>query len=378
MKTLHGEWAFLPEPLPPNLPISWPLAGLLSDADRAISELAGIGANLPNPRLLMGPFLRREAVLSSRIEGIVTTLPDLMKFEAAGNPLEQPPNIREVNNYVRALEYGLERLSELPVSLRLIREMHELLTDGVRGGDFTPGRFRESQNCIGPPGSTLRTATFVPPPPSEVPQVLDALESYIHGGAELPPLVRIALIHYQFETIHPFHDGNGRVGRLLIALLLCAEGLLPRPLLYLSDYFERNREEYYRRLLRVSQAGEWLEWIQFFLTGVVEQSHDASRRSRRLLDLREEYRERLQAATGSVLMMRIVDELFQTPTFLASRMARQLGVTIASVQRNVDLLVAHDILREVTGQQRNRVWIAWEVMAAIEMPQDAPQAIDRT
>ena len=285
IKTLQGYWAFVPDPLPPPLSLSWELAGKISEADRALSELAGVARTLPNPHLLIAPFIRREAVLSSRIEGTQASLSDLFFFEASGTIPSQVPDVQEVLNYVKALEYGLERLKDLPISLRLFREVHERLIDGVRGEHLTPGEFRHSQNWIGPPGCTLMDAVFVPPPELEMLEALSDLEKYLHTPSPLPLLIRLALFHYQFEAIHPFLDGNGRIGRLLLTFLLCAEGLLPQPLLYLSAYFERNRKLYYHLLLSVSHSGKWTDWIVFFLNGVAEQSRDAIKRSHQLMDL---------------------------------------------------------------------------------------------
>ena len=229
-----------------------------------MSELAGAARTLPNPHLLIGPFIRREAVLSGRIEGTQASLSDLFFFEASGAADPAVPDVREVSNYVKALEHGLARLDALPISLRLIREIHAKLMEGVRGEHLTPGEFRRSQNWIGAPGCTLMEAIFVPPPEEEMMECLGELEKYLHEPSALLPLVRLALVHYQFETIRPFLDGNGRIGRLLITLLLCAEGLLSEPLLYLSAYFERHRQDYYRCLLDVSHAGQWSHWISFF------------------------------------------------------------------------------------------------------------------
>ncbi len=274
--------------------------------------------------------------------------------------------MREVANYVTALEYGLGRLKDLPVSLRLIREMHERLMHGVRGEYMTPGEFRRSQNWIGPPGCLLMDATFVPPPVDEMKEALGELEKYLHAPSTLPPLVRLALIHYQFEAVHPFLDGNGRIGRLLLTLLLCAEGLLPQPLLYLSAYFERHRQEYYDLLLGVSQAGRWHDWVMYFLRGVAEQSQDAVKRSSRLLDLRQEYRQKLQSARASALLLQLVDELFSYPAISIARAAKRLDVTPRSAQLNVDRLMDEGILEEATGRKRNRVFIAPGIIRIIE------------
>lgn len=366
IKTLQGYWAFVPDPLPPPLIPSWELVRQISEADRSLSELAGVARTLPNPHLLIGPFIRREAVLSSRIEGTQASLSDLFFFEASGTVPPQVPDVQEVLNYVRALEYGLARLQELPVSLRLIKEIHERLMEGVRGEHLTPGEFRRSQNWIGPPGCTLMDAVFVPPPEAEMKEALSQLEKYLHNQSSLPPLVRLALFHYQFEAIHPFLDGNGRIGRLLLTLLLCAEGLLPQPLLYLSAFFERHRRDYYRLLLDVSQSGQWSEWITFFLRGVAEQSQDAIRRSNRLMDLWQTYRQRLQSARLSALLLQLVDELFSYPVITIAQAAERLNVTQRSAGLNIEKLVDEDILHETTGRQRNRIFVALEIIQIVE------------
>jgi Fic family protein len=366
INTRQGYWAFVPDPLPPVLDIDWQLASQLSEADRALSELAGIARTLPNPHLLIGPFIRREAVLSSRIEGTQAGLSDLLFFEASQLRNPQTPDVVEVANYVNALEYGLARLENLPLSLRLIREMHERLMKGVRGENLTPGEFRRSQNWIGPPGCALMDATFVPPPVDEMTKALGEFEKYLHAPPTFPPLVRSALIHYQFEAIHPFLDGNGRIGRLLLTLLLCREKLLPQPLLYLSAFFERNRQDYYRLLLSVSQAGNWIEWIRYFLRGIAEQSRDVVKRAHRLMELRETYRTKLQEARASALLLQLVDQLFSVPAITIAGLTKSLKVTARSAQLNVDKLIAAGILREVTGRERNRIFAAPEIIGVVE------------
>jgi len=361
-----GYWAFLPDPLEPALSLDIPLVGVLSRADRALSKLAGIARTLPNPHLLIRPFMRREAVLSSRIEGTQASLSDLFFFETA-HPVEPVvPDVREVANYVGALEYGIARLSDLPLSLRLIREMHKHLMQGVRGGTQTPGEFRRTQNWIGPPGCTLMDATYVPPPVDEMIEALGLFEKYLHNESQLPPLIRVALIHYHFEAIHPFLDGNGRIGRLLIALLLCSGGLLPQPMLYLSAYFERHRAQYYHLLLGVSQRGEWIEWIRFFLEGIEVQSLDAITRSDHLLTLWSAYRTRMQEARASGLLLGLVDQLFSYPAITTKKAAELLEVTQRSAQLNINKLVDAGILVEATGQKRNRVYVAQEIISTIE------------
>ena len=369
IKTAQDYWAFVPKPLPPALEIDWDLANTLSEADRSLSELSGVARTLPNPHLLIAPFVRREAVLSSRIEGTQAGFSDLLFFEAA--PSAKPPieDVKEVANYVSALEHGLARLKDLPVSLRLIREMHERLMHGVRGDSMTPGEFRRSQNWIGPPGCTLADAAFVPPPVAEMTQALSDFEKYLHEPPVLPPLVRLALIHYQFEAIHPFLDGNGRIGRLLITLLLCVEGLLPQPLLYLSAFFEHHRQEYYRLLMAVSQSGSWTPWIAYFLRGIAEQSSDAVKRANLLLSLRQRYREKMQSARSSALLLQMVDDLFSTPALDVSGASKRLNVTPRAAQLNVDKLIKSGILKEATGRRRNRIFVAAEIIDIIEAPE---------
>ncbi|WP_371879134.1 Fic family protein [Candidatus Chloroploca mongolica] len=339
--------AFIPDPLPPTLAMNTELVRALSDADRALGELAGLGRAVPSPSLLIGPFVRREAVLSSKIEGTQTEIADLYAYEAGQTYLPglrpTPPqdDIQEVLNYVQALDYGIRRLETLPIGLRLIRELHEKLMDGVRGKDATPGEFRQSQNWIGAPGSAVREARFVPAPPYELSSVLDALEKYIHTDPDkdYAPLLRLGLIHYQFETIHPFIDGNGRIGRLLISLLLHAWDLLPEPLLYLSAYFEHHRTTYYDLLLSVSTRGAWNEWLTFFLRGITEQSRDAARRAKQLQDLQSTWREQVATVTDSGLPLRVIDHLFQRPILTVRDVQDVLGVkSYHTAQKYVQVL----------------------------------------
>ena len=364
-----GYWAFVPHPLPPSFRWTPGLVAALSEADRALGELAGLGRSPPNPHLLIRPFLRREAVLSSRIEGTRASLSDLYAYEAVQLSLFEPSSdVREVYNYVRALEYGLERLRDLPLSLRLIREIHARLMEGVRGEYQTPGEFRLSQNWIGPPGSTPHDAPFVPPPVPEMWPALDAFERFLYAASVLPPLVRLGLIHYQFEAIHPFLDGNGRMGRLLITLLLCAWNLLPEPLLYLSAYFEAHRQTYYDLLLATSQAGKWEEWLAFFLRGVAFQSRDAVTRSGRLHDLRERLREQLQTARATARLLQVVDLLFAQPILTIRQVEAALDIDFTTAQRYVNQLEGAGLLREITGQARNRIYRADEVLRVIDEP----------
>lgn len=363
-------WAFYPVPLPPVLEWTNELVFALSQADSALGELKGLARNLANPHLLIAPFLRREAVLSSRIEGTQASLSDLYAYEAVQLPLlDRPEDVKEVYNYVAALEYGLERLKTLPISLRFIRELHAHLMKGVRGEEQTPGEFRRSQNWIGPPGCLLDSATFVPPPPPDMLEALHHLEAYLHAPPVLPPLLRLGLIHYQFEAIHPFLDGNGRVGRLLIVLLLCAWEVLPQPLLYLSAYFQRHREAYYAHLMAVSQRGEWEAWLCFFLQGIYTQAQDAIARSRRLLALRERYREQFQNQRTAARLLRVLDYLFTRPIVTIHGIAADLPeIDYQTASRYIYALEAAGVLHEITERARNRVYQADAILQAISAP----------
>jgi Fic family protein len=366
VKTAQDCWAYAPGPLEPLIEYDKQMVGRLSDADRALSELAGVARTLPNPHLLIGPFMRQEAVLSSRIEGTQASFSDLLYFEAASITEKRSPDVREVANYVRAMEHGLSRLEELPLSLRLIREIHAILMEGVRGNRSSPGEFRHTQNWIGPPGCSLMDATYVPPPTEEMMKALDALESYLNTDTESPPLIRLAMSHYQFEAIHPFLDGNGRIGRLLSVLQLVAGGLLPQPLLYLSAYFERNRREYYQLLLDVSREGAWKEWVMYFLDAIEVQSRDAIEKSDQLLALWRGYRGSLQHARASALLLQLVDHLFEYPAITNPSASRRLGVTQRSTQLNIEKLIDAGILEEITGQKRNRVYVARGIIGIVD------------
>lgn len=369
--------AFVPHPLAPELSWGGPLVRLLGEAERALGELNGVGRRLPNPYLFTRPFVNREAVLSSRIEGTQASLSDLYALEA-GVPLfpelEAREDAHEVQNYVRALEHGLS--SHLPISTRLLREMHATLMSGVRGQNRAPGEFRRSQNWIGPAGARRRDATFVPVPPGPpLEEALSKLERFIHAQNDLPPLVEIALVHYQFEALHPFLDGNGRVGRLLITLLLLERQLLTQPLLYLSAYFERHRAAYYEHLLAVSQRGEWEAWLAFFLRGVEREARDAAQRAQKLLDLREAWRARYQQERASGNLLAATDRLLAQPITTAPQLQQALGVANRSAQLIVERLLRDGVLTEVTGKQRGRVYVARPVLDILELEQE-PQHED--
>jgi len=361
-----GYRAYVPEPLPPPIAWSGELVAMLSEADRAVGRLAGEGRRLPNPHLLIRPFVRREAVLSSRIEGTQATLGELLAVEAGAVVERSPADLREVGNYVVALEHGVERLASLPLSLRLVRELHERLTRGVRGDAATPGEFRRSQNWIGPPGCMLADATFVPPPADRVMECLGEWEAFLHDDAQ-PPLVHAALAHAQFEAIHPFLDGNGRVGRLLITLLLVAKDVLPAPLLYLSAYFEATRQTYYARLLGITQRGEWEEWLEYFLAGVAGQADDAVRRIQRIDALLESWRAALSSA-ASPLPARAIDCFAENPFWTVSALGARLGVAFTTAQRAVDRLEGAGIVERVGEARRNRIYCARKLLEALEEP----------
>ena len=303
VRQLSGYRAFMPSDLPPDPPVRLEggLQALLSEADRALGRLDGSIQTLPNPDLFVFMYVRKEAVLSSQIEGTQSSLQDLLSAEAEVLSVERPRDVAEVVNYVSAMNQGLARLAELPVSIRLIRDIHGILMEGVRGSHLTPGELRRSQNWIGPGGATLANASFVPPPPEEVPRVLGQLENFLHETeSSLPILLKVGLAHAQFETIHPFLDGNGRMGRLLITFLLREQGVLAKPVLYLSHFFKENRTEYYERLQAVRDNGAWEEWLAFFLRGVAKVSIEATETARRILKLREEFRATISDRFGHV------------------------------------------------------------------------------
>ncbi|MEW6211431.1 MAG: Fic family protein [Acidobacteriota bacterium] len=349
--------AFIPAPLPPDPPIAMDteLARLLSDADRALGRLDGVTSVLPNPDLFVAMYVRHEAVLSSQIEGTQSTLEDVLQFEIDAAGQDAPKDVEEVVNYVKAMNYGLRRLTELPLSLRLIREIHGVLLEGVRGSHRTPGEFRRSQNWIGPAGCTLQTASYVPPPVLEMHDALDNLEKFLHDTS-LPVLIQCGLAHAQFETIHPFQDGNGRVGRLLITFLLCHNGALHRPLLYLSYYLKAHRAQYYDRLMAIRNDGDWEGWLKFFLRGVSEVSLAATTTARAILKLREEHRqmimEKLGTSAGNAI--RLLDFLFEQPIITVRVVEKHLRSSYVTAGKLVDQLAELGLLRETTGYQRNR------------------------
>nr|VFJ63401.1 MAG: Fic family protein [Candidatus Kentron sp. FW] len=356
-----GYKAFIPATLPPDPPVKLEgrLQDLLSRADRALGRLDGSIQTLPNSDLFVAMYIRKEAVLSSQIEGTQSSLQDVLAAEARMYSPDRPGDVDEVFNYVRAMNYGLERLHDLPVSVRLIREIHTELLTGVRGQHLTPGELRVSQNWIGSAGCTLIEATFVPPPPHEVPKALGNLEQFLHGDTPLPLLIKIGLAHAQFETIHPFLDGNGRVGRLLITFLLCEKEVLLKPVLYLSHFFKHHRQQYYERLQAVRNRGAWEEWIVFFLESVFEVSQQATDTARQILTLREQHRQVITDRFGRVSGNghRILEHLYRFPIISVSEIKESTHVSYPTANNLVAKLIECGILHELTNQKRNRRFI---------------------
>jgi Fic family protein len=352
----EGYRAFVPAQLPPDPPLAFDaaLATVLGRAGTALGRLDGVAATLPNPELFVAMYVRHEAVLSSQIEGTQSTLDDVLAYEIDPERSNLPRDIDEVVNYVGAMNYGLVRLETLPLSLRLLREIHGKLMTGTRGGNKSPGEFRISQNWIG--ARLLADAAFVPPPPHEMKVALGNLERFLHDADGLDPLIMAALAHAQFETIHPFLDGNGRVGRLLVTFLLCHEKVLQRPVLYLSHYLKQHRATYYDRLMAIRMAGDWEGWLRFFLTGVAEVAREAEQTARQIVQLREDIRQRAQVARMSVTALRLLDQLFQQPIINVNAARDFLGVSYVAANGLIRELCELGVLTETTGGNRNRVF----------------------
>lgn len=355
--------AYIPNKLPPETTWDTKLIVTLSEADYALGKLAGSAGTAASTR----PFLTREALLSSQIEGTQASLSDVLASGAGAINLHtNPDDLQEVTNYINALDYGIQRLPSLPLSLRLLREIHAKLMVGVRGEHATPGEFRRSQNWIGVGGSTITTATYIPPSPDYLMECLGALENFLHTR-NLPPLMQIALVHYQFEAIHPFLDGNGRIGRLLITLFLIERGTLPTPLLYLSAFFEATRAEYYARLLAVTKQGNWEGWLHYFLYGVARQAEDALSRITRLNTILNGWRN-LLSTKNNELPLKLIAALAVNPYLTITQSATTFGVSYTTMQRAIEKLQAHKIVQEVSQGKRNRVYCAQELLTILEEP----------
>ena len=369
-----GQPYFIPAETPRSLEFTDQTLNLLEEAGHEMGRLSSFSDFLPNPHLLIQPYVRREAVLSSKIEGTQASLSEVFEEEAEGDvePRGDPQtrekrDVQEVLNYVRALEYGIEELDDRRIDLSLMREMHRILMQGVRGEDKNPGDWREEIVWVGPVGTPIEESTYIPPAPEEMMGCLGDLEQFLRSPPSLPELIQIGLLHYQFEAIHPFQDGNGRIGRLLITLRLIERGKLPAPLLYLSAFFHDHRGDYYELLERVSKEGAYEEWLQFFLTGVKTQAADAASRARRMMNLREKFRRELQDMDATTPAIELVDQLFANPYITIPRAERLLNVAYPTAQRAVeDYLVEAGILEEVTGKQRNRRFLCRELLDALE------------
>lgn len=368
IKSILGYTAYIPNPLPPELSWTPRLINHLTQAERSIARLEEVGQAFPVPHVLVRPFIRKEAVLSSQIEGTLTTFQNLLHYEAKQLTfLVEAPDAHEVQNYVKALDYGIERIQALPMSMRLIKEIHAILLKGVRGELSTPGEIRRSQNWIGRPGATLENARYVPPPVDEMKDCLAALEKFIHEDSDLPALIRIGLIHYQFEAIHPFLDGNGRIGRLIITLLLTTWHVLTQPLLNLSIFIERNKTEYYDRLLGISLKGQWEEWLSFFLNGVHEQAQDAVLKINALQTLRVKYQQQFSNDRNREKLGEVVNYFISTPISSISQAQQNTnlgGYTV--IQRYFYKLLHYGVLEEITGGRRNRIFQAREILKILE------------
>lgn len=371
VRTLTGYEAFVPNPLPPNPPITIDSETqfFLSAADRKLGRLDGITRILPNPDLFLAMYVKKEAVLSSQIEGTQASLVDVLDVPVEGTAsAEKKSGVEDVVNYVRAMNRGLEMLDELPLSLRLIREIHAILLQGVRGSDRNPGEFRTSQNWIGPPGCTITDATFVPPPADEMLKAMGDLELFFYDSSELiPPLIKIALIHAQFETIHPFLDGNGRIGRLLITFWLCQQEILSKPLLYLSYYFKQNRAEYYDRLMDVRLKGDWENWIKFFLKGVETVSEEAVDSAASIIRLKDEYSRVLMNHAGGNNHQKLLDYLFETPVITRKEVTEKLSISSPTAGELLDTFCAFGILDDLTPEkQRNKKYSFGRYISILE------------
>lgn len=360
IRQLEGYSAFLPNDLPPLPPIDFDdeMRDLLSQADRALGRLDGSIESLPNAEHFVFMYVRKEAVLSSQIEGTQASLGDVLEVEARIFDPTRPNDTEEILNYVAALSYGLERIKTLPVSLRLLREIHEKLMQGVRGQYATPGEFRTSQNWIGPQGATLNDATFVPPPPKDLLNLLGTFEQFLHAKNNIPLLLRLGLAHAHFETLHPFLDGNGRTGRLLVTFLLCEQGALTKPVLYLSHYLKRHRNRYYELLQAVRDTGDWESWLKFFLSGVCEVANEAVETSRKIVQMREAHRQTLidTLGRGTANGLKMLESLYQRPIFTVATVASFLSISTQAANALTDRLMERGLVTEFTGNKRNRVF----------------------
>ncbi|OIO43425.1 hypothetical protein AUJ63_00490 [Candidatus Pacearchaeota archaeon CG1_02_35_32] len=354
----------MPEKLPPNFDYTPQLVLSLSKADSTLSKLSGAGLLLPNPDLLVIPYLKKEALSSSRIEGTRISLSDYFLTEAKGIEKEDI-EATEVGNYLKSMNYALKKIEKEPINTELIKEMHKLLMKGVRGNELLPGNFRPVQNWIGPKNTKIQDVTFVPPPQEEVEKLVNGLIEYLNKYDEMPLLIKCALMHYQFETIHPFCDGNGRIGRSLITLYLCKKNKISKPLLYASDYFEKHRREYYETLLNANKTGKFEEWIKFFLEAIKVQSEDALERTIKIQKLSEKYQEKTKNHKQAINLLSLVDLLFMNPFIRINQVAKKLNITYPTAKKAVQNLIKLNILKPTSEKERNKLFVAHEILDVV-------------
>lgn len=357
---LAGYRAFIPKPLPPDpfIELDDELQSLLSKADRALARLDGITTVLPNLDLFIGMYVKKEALLSSQIEGTEASMQGILEFEANLIPKEDINEVKQVINYIKAMNYGLERINEFPLSLRLIKEIHKILLEGTRGRHRTPGEFKKSQNWIGPPGSTIFNATYIPPPPDMMLSLMGDFEKYFYAEDKIPDLVRIALIHAQFETIHPFLDGNGRIGRLFITFYLIWKKILAKPTLYLSFYLKKNKTAYYDLLMKIRTEGNWERWIKFFLKGIYITCDEATNTTHEIIKLKERLLTKIyEKGITSIYAVRLLDVLFETPLVSGKNAIDVLKISPVAINQLIKKFERIGILKEITGKQRYRKYI---------------------
>lgn len=363
----HGEYlAFVPNKLPPKLEYSPEIVLALSKADSTLSKLSGAGLLLPNPDLLVIPYLKKEALSSSRIEGTRISLSDYFLTEAKGIE-EEDTEATEIGNYLKSMNYALDKIQTEPINKELIRNMHKILMKGVRGNELLPGNFRPVQNWIGPKNTKIKDATFVPPPQEDVEKLIDELIEYLNRYLDTPLLIKSALMHYQFETIHPFCDGNGRIGRSLITLYLCKKNKISKPLLYASDYFEKHRRDYYEILLNTNKTGKFEPWIKFFLEAIKVQSEDALERTIKIQKLRERYQKKTKDHKQVVNLLSVVDLLFMNPFIRINQIAKNLRITYPTAKKAVQNLIKLNILKPVGKTERNKLFVAHEILDIITL-----------
>jgi len=364
-----GYQAYIPKPLPPKPPVYFDdeLHHLLSEADRALARLDGMTTVLPNADLFVAMYVKKEALLSSQIEGTQASLQGILQFEADMVPTDNINEVKEVINYIRAMDDGLARTSRELFSLEILQEIHRTLLKGTRGGKKEPGKIRTVQNWIGPRGSNLYSASFIPPPPEKVPELLEDLRAFIIADDRIPPLIKIGLVHAQFETIHPFIDGNGRMGRLFVTFYLCQKGILARPLLYLSIYLKAHREEYYSLLQEIRFEGDWESWLKFFLRGIIEVSNEALANAREIITLKEKLLDTLvRNNIGGLSAVRLLDLLFAKPVVTVADISKELGISHQPAYDLVNQFETLGIIREITGKKRYKKYLFVDYVLIIE------------